>query len=158
MRSWGGAGDVVVEDRPDPLITDRHQTVSGARRRSAIRDLWRRDVIVNRQHHAAMRFLDDCSRASGGGLVANLFAARGGQPRSALPHSQMVAIGNVRRIFHLLGLNDGTVLWRVLFQDWSLDRFDEANKVRHGTGARLLKAALTALADHYDEHDEKRGT
>ena len=76
MRNWGGAAEVLVEDRPDPSITDRTQLVRGARRRNVLDDLHSRGTISKRQYVAATRLLDDCSRASGGGLVANLFGAR----------------------------------------------------------------------------------
>lgn len=149
MHAWGGAASVMVEDRPDPDAA-RKTPVRGARRRDALRDLYNADTITKRHYDACMRFLDDCSLASGGGLVANWLASPSGNgPRAGLPETQVSAITRVREAFHILGLNNGVVFWRVVLDDWSLNQCDATDRVRKGTSIRLLREAMHALDEHY---------
>jgi hypothetical protein len=134
----------------DVLDTKGNVTGRGARRRNVLNDLLARGVIAKRQHDAATRFLDDCSLASGGGLVANFLAMPSASgPRSGLAEVQTAAITRVRQIFHLLGLNNGTVFWWVVFDDKRLDDYDALHKIRKGTASTMFKLALTALDEHY---------
>lgn len=140
---------MVVEDRPDP-DPSRRTPVRGARRRDALHDLKAQGAITKRQFDATWRFIDDCSLASGGGLTANWLASPSGNgPRAGLPEAQVAAITRVREVFHLLGLNTGTVFLRVILDDWALSRCDAVDRVRNGTSARLLCEAMDALDDHY---------
>lgn len=154
-----GAAEVILEDRADqdrePDAHGRRPVVRGARRRTALLDLYARGVISKRMHDAALRFLDDCSMASGGGLVANLMGVAGGGRRDSLAPAQVDAIGRVRVVSHLLGLNTGTVFWRVVFEDRSLASCDAADHVREGMSCALLKEALWALYEHYNGKDGK---
>jgi hypothetical protein len=134
-------------------VTDAKGNVvgRGARRRNVLTDLFAHGVISKRQHDAANRFLDDCSLASGGGLVANFLAMPTSPgPRSGLPETQTMAITRVRQVFHLLGLNSGTVFWWVIFGDRRLGDYDAAHKVQNGTASRMFKDALTALDENYN--------
>lgn len=143
-----GPGEVELIDVVDAkgAVTGR-----GARRRNVLNDLRAHGVITKRQHDAAVRFLDDCSLASGGGLVANVLAMPSSPgPRSGLPEVQTAAITRVRQVFHLLGLNSGTVFWWVVFDDRRLTEYDEAHKIREGTAGVLFKAALTGLDELYN--------
>lgn len=133
-------------------VTDAKGTVTGrgARRKNVLNDLLAHSVITKRQYDAADRFLGDCSLASGGGLVANVLAMPASPgPRSGLPEAQTAAITRVRQVFHLLGLNSGTVFWWVVFDDRRLGDYDAAHRQREGTASTMLKAALTALDEHY---------
>lgn len=150
-----GPGQVILEDRPDisatPDTKGNLPTVRGARRRTSLNDLVSRGTITKRQHDAAIRFLDDCSMASGGGLVANwLNIPTSPSPRAGLPERQTDAIGRVRRVFHLLGLNSGTVFWCVVFDDWTLAAYDQRFRHRKGTAAEWFRGACTVLDEHYE--------
>lgn len=156
-----GPGQVVLEDRPDisatPDTRGNLPTVRGARRRTNLNDLISRGTITKRQHDAVIRFLDDCSLASGGGLVANMLGVPSSpSPRAGLPEAQVSAIVRVRQVFHLLGLNSGTVFWCVVFEDWTLTAYDQRFRHRKGTGAEWFRAACTALDEHYDDNPRGR--
>jgi hypothetical protein len=156
-----GAAAVVLEDREDIDGTPDHRgnlpVIRGARRCNVLNDLASRGVINKRQHNAANRFLDDCSLASGGGLVADLFAIRGGSSNSF--HEALVdqvdAIGRVRRMFRLLDLDGGSVIWWVVFDDQRLGDYDTLHRMREGTASGLFRAALTALDDYYNGSPER---
>jgi hypothetical protein len=155
-----GPGKVELEYRPDidraPDSKANRPVVRGARRRNVLTDLFAHGVISKCQHDAANRFLDDCSLASGGGLVANFLAMPTSPgPRSGLPETQTTAITRVRQAFHLLGLNSGTVFWWVVFNDRRLGEYDTAHKQREGTAARMFKDALTALDEHFNGKSDR---
>ena len=142
-----GPGAVVLVDVKDDkgAVTGR-----GARRRNVLDDLLAHSAINKRQHDAANRFLDDCSMANGGGMVANLMATPSGSgPRSGLPESQTAAIARVRQVVNLLGLNTGTVFYWVVFEDRRLCDYDQAHRIRQGTASKMFKAALDGLDEHY---------
>jgi len=145
-----GPGAVDLEDRADAKgnITGR-----GARRRDVLRSLHTGGTINKRMFDAAQQFIDDCSVASGGGLVANLLAIpMSSGPRSGWPDAQVDALTRVHKIRNHLGFNDGTVFWRVLFVNKSLADCDAEDKFEHGSSARSLKVALTALDIWYERN------
>jgi hypothetical protein len=149
-----GPGAVELEDRSEP---GRDTRIRGAHRANVLDDLHARHVITKRQHDAAVRFLDDCSLASGGGMVADFMAVRSPPgPRSGLPEVQTDAIGRVNQVIRLLGLNDGTVFWWVVFKDRRLGEYDAKETQREGTAARMFRDALTALDEHYGKTDDRR--
>lgn len=146
-----GAADVILEDRPDPTITERKQLVRGARRSTTLAEMFNRNVITKPMHDAAVRFLDDLSWATGGsgcGMGEGIRVAPGS--RDAMPERQMNAIGRVRRVMTLLGLNSDTVLWWVVVSNRSCSAFDERFRLREGTAAHWLRASLQALDNHYN--------
>ena len=146
-----GAASIVLETRPDPTRTDRIHLVRGARRRTAIGDLYSRGSITKSMHDAVDRFLDDCSVASGG-VGGSDYTGMPSAPSSrvGLPERQVRAIGAVRRVFHLLGLHSCCVFWAVVFDNSTLREWEARSRVRNGSGVPLLRAALTALDDHYN--------
>ena len=146
-----GPGAVDMEDRTDARgnVTGR-----GARRRDVLRSLYSGGTLSKRMYDAAQAFIDDCSVASGGGLVANFLAisASASGPRSGLPDAQIDALTRVNRIRNHLGFNDGTVFWRVLFQNRSLADCDAEDRFEHGSAARSLKVTLAALDIWYERN------
>lgn len=149
-----GPGEVVLEDRTEPGKDTR---IRAARRANVLDDLHARSIITRRQYNAAIRFLDDCSLASGGGMVANLLAVRSPPgPRAGLPETQTDAITRVNQVIHLLGLNAGTVFCWVIFDDRRLGEYDAEKTQREGTAARMFRDALTALDEHYERTDDRR--
>ena len=146
---WGGAAAIEVESRLDPGITDRARLIRGARRRDVLLDLEARRLISKRMRDAAEQFLEDCSIAAGAsaGDVVGLPAVTG--PRSGLPERQVAAIGRITQVRVLLGLNNGTVFWWVVFFNRSIHDYEREHKLRNGTGAALFRDALQALDEHY---------
>jgi hypothetical protein len=152
-----GPGEVVIEDRDisgaslNPARRNAAQVVRGARRRDALAELKSRGTITKAQHDAGIQFLDDCSLALGPSAVSNMSGiVVQGSSREDLPERQRKAIGRVRRTIAELGLNTDTVLWWVLFRSASLAEYETAYGLKHGTASTWIKAALTALAEHYN--------
>lgn len=157
-----GPGAVVLEDRVDeagnPDGRGNRPVVRGARRVfNTLPDLQERGTITKRMHDAAVRFMDDCSMASGGGLVANALAVRSGAgPSPGLPMGQIEAIGRVRDTWRVVGTDAYAVVWWAVFDGRTLAAFDGAVKKRKGTGAELLRGSLERLCDLHDRWDNER--
>jgi hypothetical protein len=104
---------------------------------------------------AAEQFLDDCSIAAGStagdevGMPCILGA------RSGLPERQVAAITRVNRVRHLLGFNNGTVFWWVVFENRSLNEYENVHRLRSGNATELLRQALDALDNHYHRTTER---
>lgn len=145
-----GAGVVDLEFRADP-DTPKGALVRGARRRNVVGTLYARGSITKRHHDAVERFLDDCSLASGGGLVANLMNAGRSSPlpRAGLPEVQVAAAGRVREVVALLGLLRGSVMWWVVFECRGPGERDAQLRVREGTSSGLFREACEMLDSHY---------
>jgi hypothetical protein len=149
LVSWGGAALVEVENRDDPDISSRRRIVRGARRSDTLAQLEQRKVITKRMRDAAERFLDDCSIASGGAASYSVGMPRGSGVRAGLPERQVKAITRINQVRHLLGLNSRTVFWAVVFENVSLRDFEVSQRIRNGTAQEMLRAAMTALDNHY---------
>jgi hypothetical protein len=149
LRPWGGASDVVVETRDDPAITTRRTFVRGTRRRNGLAELVSRKTITKRMQDVAEQFLDDCSIAIGASAcgITGLPAVHGSY--SGFPERQLNAITRVNRIRHLLGLNNGTIFWWVVFDNRGIRDWETLHKAQPGTGSVMLRDALNALDAHY---------
>lgn len=158
-----GPGVVTMEDREDISATlnreARRPLVRGARRWDALRSLVKvnrdgkieDDVITAHGYAAAIRFLDDCSRAQGGSQASFLaIVVSGGSGLTGPSDDQQKALRAIMRVRLMLGLNPDTVFWQVVLENRTPDDFDTRFGLKHGTGAKWLKAALTALDEHYN--------
>ena len=152
LVAWGGAAAIELETRDDPSIVDRRRPVRGARRRDVLCDLQARRVITKRMRDAAEQFLDDCSIASGGSAGDEIGMPGVQGPRVGLPERQVRAITRINAVRLALGLNNGTVFWWVIFDNRSLGDYETSYRLRTGTASELLRAALTALDQHYHFH------
>jgi hypothetical protein len=153
LTNWGGAAQVEVEYRDDPSVTDHRRPVRGSRRRHALFELLQHRVISKTMFDAAQQFLDDCSIASGGSSadIGGMPYVSG--PRTGLPERQVNAITRINEVRHLLGLNDGTIFWWVVFNNGALDAYEARHRLRKGTAADLLRKGLDALEQHYRRGD-----
>ena len=144
-----GAGDAVLEDRPDPTVKDKRLLIRGARRRLTLRDMAERGIITKRQHDAAVKFVDDLSLAAGPSrsMLGGLISSPG--ERGGIATAQCDAIRRVHRVVHLLGLNRDTVFWWIVVDNGTLSGFENRFQIRHGTARRWLMDALDALDRHY---------
>lgn len=149
-----GPGAVDLEDRSADPANDRGKVrgpvVRGARRRMALRNLWLDDAITKPMFDAANRFLDDCSLASGGSSASFLSMAMHGGTRDGMPEAQARAIRRVTVVRLMLGLNRDTVFWWVVIDNRTPKEFAETHRLRHATAYGWLRAALTALDEHYN--------
>lgn len=150
LRPWGGAAQVVLETREDPSKPEQRQVVRGTRRRDALFDLEARRVITKRMFDAGEQFLEDCSIASGGSAGDAIGMPSVTGPRTGLPERQVNAITRINEVRHLLGLNEGTVFWWVLFSNGALNDYEKRHHLRNGTASGMLCNALDALDDHYN--------
>lgn len=149
-----GPGAVIMEDREDISVTlnreARRPVVRGARRWSTIDALLKDGVLDKYQRAAANRFLDDCSRAQGGSQASFLaIVVSGGSSLTGPSDDQQKALRAIMRVRLMLGLNPDTVFWWVVLENRTPSDFEERFGLKHGTGAKWLKAALTALDEHY---------
>lgn len=150
-----GPASVIMEDRDDISARlnkeARRPVVRGARRWCTLDALEKDGVLDKRQVAAANRFLDDLSRAQGGSQASFLaIVVSGGAGMGVLSDEQRKAIRRIMRVRLMLGLNPDTVTWWVVLDNRTPADFDTHFELMHGTGAKWLKAALTALDEHYN--------
>lgn len=150
MVSWGGAGSVFVETRDDPTVIDRVRPVRGARRRNALLDLHARKIISRRQYNAAENFLDDCSLAQGGRVGDPVYAPPSYDPAAAgVSEVQFLAMERIRRVQMLLGLDDQSAFWWVVFGNGALGDYERLHRMRNGTASEQLSRSLNELDEFY---------
>jgi hypothetical protein len=108
-------------------------------------------TITKPMHGAATRVLDDCSLASGGGLVAGatlgISTSRG--PSMGLPERQVDAITRLRAAWAIIEGADREVFFWIVFQDGSPREYERLCKMRHGSAVDAFKATLSDLEAHY---------
>lgn len=150
LVTWGGAATVDVASRDDPTDPARPRTVRGAKRRHALFELHQHRVIDAAMFHAAQDFLDDCSIACGTGSSGEIggFGGTAG-PRSGLPERQTNAITRINEVRNVLGLNEGTIFWHVVFDNGSIRDYEIRHRLQFGTATQMLRDALNALDRHY---------
>lgn len=150
-----GAGQVFLEDREDPdRDPDRsgnRPVVRGARRRSALLDLYARGTINARDLRCANRFLDDLSLAAGTSSRDPVPSVASAAPWQRVPHqAQLDALKRVRRLSDVLGLPSDRVFFWVVLEDRSMRSYEEYHKLRHGAAVPALKQALEAVDRFYN--------
>lgn len=163
-----GPGMVVMgnEEDIDVVLNSkaRRPVIRVARRWDALRSLLKNvdgiltdDVITVPGYLAAERFLDDLSRAQGSSAASfTQIVVSGGGGRDAYTEGQRRAIQAVMKVRLMLGLNPDTVTWWVVLENKTPADFDAAFRLRHGTGAGWLRAALIALDEHYNGVSHRR--
>ena len=150
-----GAGQVFLEDREDhtrdPDHSGKRPVVRGARRRTALLDLYARGTLNQRDLRAALRFVDDLSLATGTSSRELVPSVASAAPWQRIPHqAQLDAMQRVRRLSGVLGLPSDRVFFWVVLEDRSMRSYEEFHRLRHGTAVHGLKQALEAVDRFYN--------
>lgn len=153
LRSWGGAAEVVVEDRPDPDKPDRGRTpitVRGARRHDAVLAVFGKSAELE----AAERFRDDCAAASG--IRQGVAIVRSGfdQWHYGPPDQQLDAQSRARAAWQAMGMEHAGLVSFVVLGCVSLARFADVHEIGRRVARIRLSEALSRLVAHYAGEDQ----
>lgn len=149
LKSWGGAADVVLEERGDLDNPKAGRTIRGGRRRIALDDLLSRGTITQRHHDAVVEFLKWCSTA-GSGSSGEFGMRGGGMPATSLPERQLKAAMKVRLAWDALGRMGRPIFAWTIFDNRSLGDYERHLGLKEGGAGTRLRLTLTMLDEHFN--------
>ena len=149
LRSWGGAANVVIEERGDLDNPKAGRTIRGARRRIPVDDLLSRGTITQRHHDAVILLFDLYSLREGGSSV-NYHGGSGGVPATSVAARKLIGATKARLADASMGQFGRRLFKRVIMDGETLGDFEKRYGLKAGAGTTRLRVTLTMLDEHFN--------